>query len=83
MDLDPTNDVAPDTRHVVVGYGRDYGDVCPLRGVFTSGGKDSLEIGVSVIPIEKDDVDYALAGSVEQPSLALAAASIPEDPSSR
>lgn len=51
-DLDPTNDVAADRRHVVLAWGRDYGDVCPLRGVFVGGGAHTLHVGVSVIPAE-------------------------------
>ena len=33
VDLDPTNDVVPDVRHITLAWGRDYGDVSPLRGV--------------------------------------------------
>ncbi len=33
FDLDPTNDQFPPNRHVTVGWGRDYADVAPLRGV--------------------------------------------------
>jgi len=33
FDLDPTNDQAPPRRHVTVGWGRDYADVTPVRGV--------------------------------------------------
>lgn len=33
VDLDPTNDQFPPTRHVTVGWGRDYRDVNPVRGV--------------------------------------------------
>jgi transglutaminase-like putative cysteine protease len=33
FDADPTNDNAPPDRHVTVAWGRDYGDVSPLRGV--------------------------------------------------
>ena len=33
LDLDPTNDQFPPTRHVTVGWGRDYFDVAPVRGV--------------------------------------------------
>jgi transglutaminase-like putative cysteine protease len=31
---DPTNGVPVAERHVVVGRGRDYGDVPPLKGVY-------------------------------------------------
>ena len=33
LDLDPTNHQVPPTRHVTVGWGRDYADVAPVRGV--------------------------------------------------
>jgi transglutaminase-like putative cysteine protease len=33
VDLDPTNDQLPTTRHVTVAWGRDYRDVAPVRGV--------------------------------------------------
>ena len=52
VDLDPTNDVVPGTAHAVVAVGRDYGDVTPLRGVIRGGGAHTLEVGVSVLPLE-------------------------------
>lgn len=33
LDFDPTNNQLPPLRHVTVGWGRDYGDVAPVRGV--------------------------------------------------
>lgn len=33
IDADPTNNQVPPHRHVTVAWGRDYGDVVPLRGV--------------------------------------------------
>lgn len=33
IDADPTNNQVPPHRHVTVAWGRDYGDVAPLRGV--------------------------------------------------
>jgi transglutaminase-like putative cysteine protease len=50
VDLDPTNDVVPDDRHITLAWGRDYGDVSPLRGVVLGGGDQVLHVGVSVIP---------------------------------
>jgi transglutaminase-like putative cysteine protease len=32
--IDPTNGVNVGERHVVIGRGRDYDDVCPMRGVY-------------------------------------------------
>jgi transglutaminase-like putative cysteine protease len=48
--LDPTNDVVADTAHVTVAWGRDYGDVAPLRGVIRGGGKAPPEVAVTVQP---------------------------------
>ena len=54
LDFDPTNNVIPDTDHITVAWGRDYGDVCPVQGVFVGGGQHSLTISVDVEPIEAD-----------------------------
>lgn len=51
VDLDPTNDVIPDDRHVLVAWGRDYEDVSPLKGVILGGGKHTVKVAVDVIPI--------------------------------
>jgi len=50
VDLDPTNAVLPGLRHVTLAWGRDYGDVSPLRGVVLGGGDHELTVGVSVVP---------------------------------
>jgi transglutaminase-like putative cysteine protease len=33
VDFDPTNGHLPIDSHITVGWGRDYGDVAPVRGV--------------------------------------------------
>ena len=38
IDFDPTNDVRVGTDHIVIAWGRDFGDVSPLRGVIVGGG---------------------------------------------
>jgi transglutaminase-like putative cysteine protease len=55
VDLDPTNDVIPSLRHVTLAWGRDYGDVSPLRGVVLGGGGHSLRVGVSVLPATEEE----------------------------
>jgi transglutaminase-like putative cysteine protease len=52
LDLDPTNDVIPTDRHIVVAVGRDFGDVTPMRGVLLGGGRHELIVGVDVSPLE-------------------------------
>lgn len=49
LDLDPTNDAVVGERHVVTAWGRDYGDVTPLKGVvFSNGGGHHLDVAVDV-----------------------------------
>jgi transglutaminase-like putative cysteine protease len=51
LDLDPTNDVIPTDKHITVAYGRDFGDVTPLRGVIMGGGRHELRVVVDVQPL--------------------------------
>lgn len=53
MDVDPTNNVAPTDGHVTVAWGRDYGDVSPLRGLILGGGGHDLQVGVDMEPVEE------------------------------
>jgi transglutaminase-like putative cysteine protease len=57
LELDPTNNLVPDTSHVRLALGRDYGDVTPLRGVIRGGGEHDLDVRVST-----RRVDEAMAG---------------------
>ena len=52
LDLDPTNNVVPNLEHITVAWGRDYSDVCPLKGVFIGGGRHSLSVSVDVALID-------------------------------
>jgi transglutaminase-like putative cysteine protease len=51
VDLDPTNDLVPTDRHVTLAWGRDYGDVSPIRGVILGGGEHASRVGVEVVPV--------------------------------
>jgi len=50
IDLDPTNDCLVDDEHVTLGWGRDFGDVTPMRGVILGGGEQELKVRVTVSP---------------------------------
>lgn len=54
IDLDPTNGIPVRDEHVVLGWGRDYSDVGPVRGVILGGGAHTLHVAVDVEP-EGDD----------------------------
>jgi transglutaminase-like putative cysteine protease len=53
LDFDPTNNQMPGVRYVTIAWGRDYGDVCPIKGVFVGGGQHSMSVAVDVIPEEE------------------------------
>lgn len=47
LDFDPTNGIVAPDRHVTIGWGRDYADVAPVRGVVV-GPSSSQSLFVSV-----------------------------------
>lgn len=48
VDLDPTNNLIPDENHITLAWGRDYGDVTPVKGVVMGGGVHTLSVKVDV-----------------------------------
>ncbi|WES63157.1 transglutaminase family protein [Microbacter sp. GSS18] len=46
--FDPTNNIEIGDRHVLVGRGRDYNDVPPLRGVYAGPHKSHLHVDVTI-----------------------------------
>jgi transglutaminase-like putative cysteine protease len=46
--FDPTNGTVVGERHAVVGRGRDYADVPPLKGVHSAGTADTLDVEVRI-----------------------------------
>ena len=53
--LDPTMGQPVGPRHVRVAYGRDYGDVAPVRGVYKGHAGQQLFVDVGVRPALDDD----------------------------
>jgi transglutaminase-like putative cysteine protease len=49
LDLDPTNNVLPSDGHVTVAWGRDYGDVTPVKGISLGGGGQTVDVEVHVV----------------------------------
>jgi transglutaminase-like putative cysteine protease len=56
LDLDPTNNrtgwASPGLDYVRLAVGRDFADVSPLRGVLQGGGAHTLEVAVTVAPMD-------------------------------
>lgn len=48
VDFDPTNDQIPENQHIVLGWGRDYYDVPPLKGVVYGNGGSKLKVAVDI-----------------------------------
>lgn len=53
VDFDPTNGCRADARYVTLGWGRDFGDVSPVRGVILGGGEHVLRVEVTVSPLDE------------------------------
>jgi transglutaminase-like putative cysteine protease len=56
LDLDPTNDrcglASPGLDYVRLAVGRDFADVSPLRGVLQGAGSHTLQVAVTVAPLD-------------------------------
>jgi transglutaminase-like putative cysteine protease len=48
VDFDPTNNIEPANEHITVAYGRDFGDVSPVAGILTGGGRHTVKVAVDV-----------------------------------
>jgi transglutaminase-like putative cysteine protease len=51
VDFDPTNNCLPGAEHITVAYGRDFGDVSPVAGILTGGGKHEVKVSVDVAEV--------------------------------
>ena len=56
VDFDPTNNLLPNTEHITVAIGRDFGDISPLRGIILGGGGAEPEVEVTVTPLDEDEL---------------------------
>ncbi len=48
VDFDPTNNLMPSNQHITIGWGRDYDDIAPFKGVILSSGQHELKVAVDV-----------------------------------
>jgi len=51
VDFDPTNNCLVGEDHVTLAWGRDFGDVSPLRGMIVGGAKHRFKVDVRVQPL--------------------------------
>ena len=52
FDFDPTNNRTPSEDYVTLATGRDFLDVSPLRGVIRGGAQHTLDVAVTVTPMQ-------------------------------
>jgi len=48
IEFDPTNNIIPKDQHILLGSGKDYNDISPLKGVVYSSGNSNLSVMVDV-----------------------------------
>lgn len=58
FEFDPTNNMVPGDRHILLGYGRDYNDISPMQGVVVGSGMSRLEVMVDVSRHEATNTLY-------------------------
>ncbi|MES2934168.1 MAG: transglutaminase family protein [Pseudomonadota bacterium] len=51
VDFDPTNRCLVQDEHITLGWGRDFSDVTPMRGIVLGGGEQDLKVRVTVTPM--------------------------------
>lgn len=64
FEFDPTNNNMPAEHHITTAWGRDYGDVSPIKGVFFDGGKSQkLTVSVDVNRVETSSYSNSLTAT--------------------
>jgi transglutaminase-like putative cysteine protease len=70
MPLDPTLDKPVGIQHIRLAYGRDYGDVAPVRGVYKGHAGQRLSVDVRVRPALDDEGCEHLQETAAGPAVA-------------
>jgi transglutaminase-like putative cysteine protease len=78
--FDPTLGESVGLRHVRIGYGRDYGDVAPVRGVYKGKSGQSLSVDVRVRPALDDEGHEQLTRNPESPAEPVLVSERPQQP---
>ena len=78
--LDPTLGKPVGLRHVRVAYGRDYGDVAPVRGVYKGHAGQRLAVDVRVRPVLDGEGHEQISETAAPPPAASAAIERPQQP---
>ncbi len=65
-EFDPTNGRQPGEDYVALAIGRDYSDISPMRGVLHGGARHTLDVRVTVQPLEELRAEAAQAAQQVQ-----------------
>lgn len=60
VEFDPTNNLIPKDQHILLGSGRDYHDISPLKGVVRSSGNSKLSV---MVDVRKEEDKIVVQGS--------------------
>jgi transglutaminase-like putative cysteine protease len=52
LDVDPTNNLRPSDKHIVLAWGRDFADVTPVKGVILGGEQHTVKVAVDVTEVD-------------------------------
>lgn len=63
MEYDPTNNMQPGEQHITVGYGRDFGDISPVKGIMIGSGSHEIDVEVDVVPVDASSIEKGAASS--------------------
>jgi transglutaminase-like putative cysteine protease len=67
VDFDPTNRCLVQREHIAIGWGRDFSDVTPMRGVVLGGGAQELQVNVTVTPLTPAQPPAQPPGQMQTP----------------
>ncbi len=66
VEFDPTNNLIPREQHILLGSGRDYHDISPLKGVVMSSGNSELSVMVDVRREEIQSMQSQMQSQTQQ-----------------
>ena len=70
VDVDPTTSKFVTDDHVAIGYGRDYSDVPPNRGLWKGRAEETISVTVKVEPVDRVPMDWNELSTPGRPAIA-------------
>ncbi len=70
VDVDPTTQKFVADNHVAIGFGRDYSDVPPNRGLWKGRAEETIAVAVKVEPVDRVPMEWNEWSTPSRPALA-------------